>query len=169
MIRQLAQCPYCQGCEVALTDSPELVFNPGGTGGPCPHLVWLEGRYSQWELTILPGRKTRLPRLIGSTELGWAHPALGEGEEGERAWTFLRELAGAGTGWDFAPPIAHVVQPISLDQTVKGPDGKDHPSWEVEGAVIFAQDAPAFVAAIPACLERQGSVWPEPPSFPSLG
>ena len=28
MIRQLAQCPYCKHCELALDDNPQLVFNP---------------------------------------------------------------------------------------------------------------------------------------------
>ena len=50
MIRHLAQCPYCNGCEIALDDHPELVFNPAtDTRAPCPHLAWVDGRYSQWD------------------------------------------------------------------------------------------------------------------------
>ena len=51
MIRNLARCPYCGDCEIALDDNPSLVFNPGGRQEPCPHLAWVDGRYAQWELS----------------------------------------------------------------------------------------------------------------------
>jgi hypothetical protein len=166
MIRQLAQCPYCQGCEIVLTDSPEVALNPDGDGQPCPHLVWVDGRYSQWELSSLPGRKTRIPRLIGSTEFEWLYPGLAEGEENDRLRSFLKDLASSGANWDFAPTEGHVIQPISRDQTVRGPDGKDHPSWEVEGAAVFASEAPAFVASLPAYMAQRDASWQEPPGSP---
>lgn len=50
MIRKLAQCPFCQSCEVALADSLDVTFNPDNpVQEACPHLVWVDGRYSEWE------------------------------------------------------------------------------------------------------------------------
>ena len=63
MIRNLAQCPYCGDCEIALDDHPSLVFNPAGSSSPCGHLAWVEGRYSQWDLS-----PQGINRAIGSTE-----------------------------------------------------------------------------------------------------
>src|SRR3954453_14173344 len=99
MIRQLAQCPYCQNCEVALTDNPEVILNPDAKPPrPCPHLIWVEGRYSQWELSPIPGRKTRIPRMIGSTEFEWQHPSLMAREDASDLRKFLKELVGANPG-----------------------------------------------------------------------
>jgi hypothetical protein len=166
MIRQLAQCPYCNHCEVALNDNPEIVFNPdGGPPGPCPHLVWVDGGYSQWELSTLPGRKTRIPRMVGLTEFEWLHPGLEGAEDADRLRAYLKDLVTSGAGWEFAPRQEHVVRSITRDQTVRGPDGRDHPSWEVEGAAVFARDAAAFVAEVPAAMARQAALWPEPPGF----
>jgi hypothetical protein len=151
MIRQLSQCPYCQQGEIALDDHPEVVFNPDGPRpGPCPHLVWVDGRYSQWDLDA-----HGFNRMIGSTEFRWDHPALA-GVEGELPLTdYLRELAGSGPGWDFAPAQPFHARPISADQKKTDRKGKPHPVWEVDGAALFAQNPPAFVAELPACRDRQ--------------
>jgi hypothetical protein len=167
MIRNLAQCPFCQRCEVALNDNLEVVFNPGAAPAePCAHLVYVQGGYSQWELKPLPGRKTMLPRMTGSTEFEWQHQGLASEEEPERLPNFLKDLVNAGSQWEFAPQQPHVIRPISLDQSIRGPDGKEHPSWEVEGAAVFARDAGGFIDELPACQARQSSVWGESSGFP---
>jgi hypothetical protein len=169
MIRQLTQCPYCQGCEVALTDSPEVVFNPGSPpSSPCPHLIWVEGRYSQWELSPLPDRKTRIPRMIGSTEFEWQHPSLAAREDVQELRAFLKDLVGAEPNWEFAPSEAHAVRPITRDGTIMQ-DGKVYPQWEVEGAAVFAQDAAAFVERLPACMASRSAGWQSASGgFPAL-
>lgn len=168
MIRQLAQCPYCQGCEVALTDSPEVTFNPGANPSPCPHLIWVDGRYSQWELSPLAGRKTKIPRMIGSTEFEWLHPSLAEREDLQELRTFLRDLGSSGLNWEFAPADAHSVRPISRDGTVTQ-EGKVYPQWEVEGTAVFAREAATFLANLPAYVARRGAAWQEPSGFPPMG
>lgn len=160
MIRQMAQCAYCQDCEVALTDDLEVVFNPDAQlRQPCRHLIYAEGRYSQFGLSPLPGRKTKLARVIGSTEFEWQHPSLIDQEDASLLRTFLKDLVAAGNNWEDAPPEAHTVQPISLDQNVLEADGRKYPSWSIEGTAIFAGDPDAFIASLPACLGRQRSPW----------
>jgi hypothetical protein len=142
IIRQLAQCPYCQGCEVALTDSPDIVFNPDAKAHqPCPHLVLVEGRYSQYTRSSLPGRQTKIARMIGSTEFEWLHAGLAAGNEANQVRSALRELT---TGGGSAESALTVI-PISKDQTVTE-GGKSYPDWEIEGAAIFALDAAAFAS-----------------------
>jgi hypothetical protein len=149
-----------------LTDNPEVAFNPDGDAQPCPHLVWVDGRYSQWVLSPLPGRKTRIPRMIGSTEFEWLHPDLASAEDVDRLRAFLKDLASSGPGWGFAPPATHATRPISLDQSTKGPDGKEHPNWEIEGAAVFAREAAVFVASLPGCVADRDASWREPPGSP---
>lgn len=164
MIRQLAQCPYCQGCEVALTDNLDIVFNPERSpSAPCAHLIWIEGRYSQWERSPLPGRKTKIARMIGSTEFEWQHPGLMSADDANAQLTYLKELVAAGAGWEFAPPAEHTVRPISLDQSTTDADGKVYPNWEIEGATVFARNAPAFMESVPACMVRRHATWTELP------
>jgi hypothetical protein len=164
MIRQLAQCPYCQNCEIALTDNLEVVFNPDqNPGQPCPHLIWTEGRYSQWESNPLPGRKTKIARMIGSTEFEWQHPSLAAQEDAGALWAYLKELVGTDAGRQSAPPEAHSVQPISRDHSITEPDGKVYPAWEIEGTALFAANAAAFMECLPACLDRQSNAWSDLP------
>ena len=168
MMRQLAQCPYCQDCEVALTDSLDVVFNPDGDPPqPCPHLIWVEGRYSQWGLNPLPGRKTKIARMIGSTEFAWLAPGLVEREDAQQLRAYLKELLDAGGGWEFAPPEAHNVRRNSIDQNVTDADGKEYPSWGVEGAAVFAASPGAFIGSLPACLDRRSSAWTDLPGSPT--
>ena len=151
MIRQLAQCPYCQACEIALDDQPELVFNPdAGRHVPCPHLAWVSGRYSQWERTA-----HGINREIGSIELRWDPREPGAEERSDRLLDYLRELANNGPGWTFAPAEPFTLQPLTADQKATGPDGKEYLLWDVDGWAVFARDPAAFWAALPACQEKQ--------------
>lgn len=160
MIRQLAQCPYCQNCEIALTDSLDVVFNPDSEAGqPCPHLIWLEGRYSQFALSPLPGRKTKIARMIGSNEFEWLHPDPASSADAAPLRNYLKELASAGGGWSFAPAEEHALRFMSADHKITDANGKEYPEWEVEGTVLFAADAPALLRNLPSYVERQSTPW----------
>lgn len=163
MIRQLAQCPYCNRCEIALDDAFDVACNPGAAdAGPCPHLIWADGRYSQWGSSTLPGRKTKISRIIGSTEFRWNHPGLSEVPEFDRLMQYLKDLADSGKTWEFAPVVAFEVSQLSSDEKEKGPDGKEYVVWDVDGQALFAQDAAAFVAVLPACLDKLSTSWEMP-------
>jgi hypothetical protein len=167
MIRQLAQCPYCQGCEIALTESLELAFNPESPPSrPCVHLILVEGRYSQWGLSPLPGRKTQIARMIGSNDFSWAHPGLECREDAQDLYAFLKELSTAGVGWELAPRQEHAVRIISKDHTITDAHGKSYPDWEIEGMAVFARDPEAFIAELPSCLERRSSPFADLPEWP---
>jgi hypothetical protein len=151
MNRQLSQCPYCQACEIALDDEPRIVFNPDAASHvPCGHLVWVDGRYSQWERT-----KYGTSRVIGSTEFRWDHPGLGGTEDNAPLTDYLRELADSGRDWPFAPSATFEVRQISADQKATDRKGKEYTVWDVDGWAIFAQNAPAFGAQVPDCLRKQ--------------
>ena len=166
MIRQLAQCPYCQSCEVALTDSFDVILNPDANPPqPCPHLIWVEGRYSQWGVSPLAGRKTKIARMIGSNEFGWQQPSLAVRDDAEQLQTYLQEMVGAGGGWEFAPSEPHIVRAISREQKITEADGKEYPSWEIEGTAVFAGDPAAFIDSLPACLARQSGAWSDLSGF----
>ena len=150
MIRNLAQCPYCGNCEVALDDSPALSFNPGGVPRPCTHLAWVDGRYSQWDRSPLG-----TDRVIGSVEFSWAPPAAGMAEGTEDLLPYLRELVIQKPDWGFSPPMPFAARTLSAEE--KRPDelGKTHTLWDVDGWAIFASAPGAFWAALPACQQRQ--------------
>lgn len=164
MIKQLAQCPYCEKCEIALSDNLQLVCNPEMSRLPCVHLVWAEGRYSQWERRPIDGRKTKMPHMIGSTEFEWQHPLLAAHEDAAELRAFLKERVAAESDWEFMPPARHQLRSISRDQMVT----EDHcvyPDWEVEGVAVFAEDAEAFVGSLPDCIARLHQAWAEAPAF----
>jgi hypothetical protein len=150
MIRQLAQCPYCQACEVALDDRPVLVFNPDGDGTPCPHLAWVEGLYAQWERT-----RQGFNRQIGSVELRWDPPGDGAAERTEELLPYLRELLGAQPGWPFAPPVDFRALPLFAEEKARDKRGKEYTVWDVDGWAVFAADPAAFWDALPACQAQQ--------------
>jgi hypothetical protein len=151
MNRQLSQCPYCQRCEIALDDEPRIVFNPDAANQvPCPHLVWVEGRYSQWERT-----KYGTNRVIGSTEFRWDHPELGATENNAPLTDYLRELARSGKDWAFAPSGAFEIRQILADEKKTDRKGKEYAVWDIDGWAIFAQDAGAFAGQVPECLAKQ--------------
>src|SRR5438128_11266281 len=115
MIRQLAQCPYCQRCELALDDNPQLVFNPeGGPATPCPHLAWVDGRYEQRERT-----KYGTESVIGSTEFRWDSAGPDGEERTAPLMPYLHELLEAGPGWSFAPAVPFAVQRLSAEAKAK--------------------------------------------------
>ena len=151
MIRQLAQCPFCNGCEVALDDRPDLVFNPDGvTQIPCAHLAWVEGRYEQW------GKGPHgVFGVIGSTEFRWDPPEPAAAERTEQLLPYLRELVNAGADWPFAPAHPFVVRLLTAEEKVTDAKGRTNPVWEVDGWAVFASDPSVFWAALPACQERQ--------------
>lgn len=160
MIRQLAQCPYCQSGEVALDDSMEVVLNPDDSSAPpCPHLIRVDGRYTQWGLSPLPGRKTKIARMIGSNEFEWLHPDLAARDEAQQFRSYLKELVEAGAGWQFAPAEEHTIRFISRDHKVTDASGKEYPDWEVEGTAVFVRDGKLFIQGLPGCLERQNTTW----------
>jgi hypothetical protein len=160
MIRQLTQCPYCQGCEVALSESLDIVLNPDGAAPQaCPHLIHIEGRYSQFALSPLPGRKTKIARMIGSNEFEWLHPEVSVREDATQIRTYLKEMAGAGGGWSFAPAEEHSLRFMSVDHKITDAGGKEYPEWEIEGSALFARDAQAFLQSLPACVQRQNATW----------
>jgi hypothetical protein len=150
MIRQLAQCPYCQRCELALDDNPQLVFNPeGGPPAPCPHLAWVDGRYEQRERTT-----HGTERVIGSTEFHWDSNGADAEEQIAALLPYLYELLEAGPGWPFAPSIPFTIQRLSAEGKANDSKGKPYTAWEVDGAAVFAQDPTAFWSALPECQER---------------
>ncbi len=148
MIRRLAACPFCKSCEVALDDHPQLVFEPGGAA--CPHVAWVDGRYSQWERT-----SHGTDRVMGSTEFRYAPPAAGDYDRQQELLPYLQELAQQGSAWPFAPPIALAVQPLSAEEKKPDAKGRSRTVWDVDGVAIFAQDASAFWSAVPDCRQRQ--------------
>ena len=151
MIRQLGQCPYCQRCEIALDDHPEVTFNPEtGNAAPCEHLVWVDGRYAQWE----PGPHG-VNRMIGSTEFRWDHPGWTAVDPEGILTDFVRELVRSGKSWPFAPAGPFEIKSISADEQVVGPGGKKYTRWEVDGAAIFAPDPAHFLGELPGCQARQ--------------
>jgi hypothetical protein len=150
MIRQLAQCPYCNRCEVALDDHPEVVFNPDTPEqSPCPHLAWVDGRYSQWERTAHGAN-----RVIGSTEFRWDHPALAAVESQDGLPDYLRELVNAGKGWPFAPAEDFAIALLSAEEKATDRKGKAYTVWDVDGWALYARDPAAFAAALPACQQK---------------
>jgi hypothetical protein len=150
MIRNLAQCPYCGKCEIALDDSPALVFNPGGIAQPCEHLAWVDGRYSQWEPS-----PQGVDHMIGSTEFRWEPSDPGAAERTEGLLPYLKELANQGPKWAFAPPVPFTLRMLVAEEKRHDESGDIHTRWDVDGWAIFASDIVAFWAALPACQERQ--------------
>lgn len=151
MIRQLAQCPYCNHCDIGLDDHPQLVFNPGSASpAPCPHLAWVDGRYSQWDHTALG-----INREIGSLEFRWDPREPGAEERTNQLLPYLHELLGAGPGWPFAPSEPFVIKVLNADEKGTDAKGKSYPIWDVDGWAIFAKNPAAFWAALPACQQRQ--------------
>ncbi len=151
MIRQLAQCPYCNGCEIALDDHPELVFNPATeTRAPCPHLAWVDGRYSQWDH---PGHGA--DQMIGSVK--FRHDAEGPSaeERTDQLLPYLQELLEAGPGWAFGPAEPHVIQRLSAEEKATDSRGKSFTVWDVDGWAVFARNPARLWAQLPSCQERQ--------------
>ncbi len=150
MIRQLAQCPYCNSCEIGLNDHPDLVFNPeSDRQAPCPHLAWVDGRYSQWD------RTPHGSRVIGSTELRWAPDEAGPEERTQQLLPYLHELLEVGPPWPYAPAEPFVLRRLNAEEQATGPDGKTYMLWDVDGGAVFAASPAAFWGAFPACQERQ--------------
>jgi hypothetical protein len=155
MIRNLAQCPYCGKCEVVLDETPALVFNPDGTPGPCPHLAWVDGRYSQWDQSA-----HGTDHVIGSTEFRWNPPEPGVADRAEGLLPYLRELVNQKPGWVFAPSVPIAVRTLSAEEKREDKNGHLHTLWDVDGWAIFAADVAAFWQELPACQQRQReSLW----------
>lgn len=150
MIGNLARCPYCGTCEVALDDTPAVVFNPGGDPRPCAHLAWIDGRYAQWEVS-----PQGIDHLIGSTEFRWNPPEPGTADRVEELLPYLKELANQGSSWAFAPPVPFTLGVLLTEEKRPDDAGRMHTLWDVDGWAIFAPDATAFWAALPACQEQQ--------------
>jgi hypothetical protein len=151
MIRQLAQCPYCKQCEIALDDHPELVFNPdSGCTPPCSHLAWVDGGYSLWELS-----SHGINTSIGSTEFHWQLGGPEADAVVEPLLPYIHELLEAGVNWPFAPKEPFVVLSMNAEEKKIDPKrGKEYTVWDVDGWAIFAEQPAAFWAALPACQER---------------
>ncbi len=148
MIRNLARCPYCGDCEVALDDASAVVCNPDSSARPCPHLAWVDGRYSQFERS-----PQGVPHLIGSSEFRWGPP--GPVENIEELVPYLKELANQGQGWPFAPPVPFVLRPLTAEGQSGDAAAEAASSWDIDGCTVFAQDPSAFWAALPDCQQRQ--------------
>lgn len=145
MIRQLARCPYCNGCEITLNDSFEVVFNPDSHDrAPCEHLIWANGGCSQWE-RMLHG----VSRVIGSTAIYWSHPCLNASGPSESLVPYMEMLVQSGKGWEFAPLEPFQIQNINEEGT----------TWEADGWAVFARRPGDFLAAIIECRETQDGVW----------
>ena len=150
MIRNLARCPYCGGCEIALDDRPNLVFNPDGPSGPCPHLAWAECRFAEFTVD-----EHGANHMIGSSDITWAPDFPLDEETAAEIHDFIRELLLNGPKWPFAPAVAFAIVPLSAEEKKTDAKGHVHPLWEVDGSAIYAADAKAFWDALPACRERQ--------------
>ncbi len=150
MIRNLARCPYCGGCEIALDEKPDLVFNPDKPAGPCPHLAWIELRFAEFTLN-----EHGANHMIGSNELTWAPDFPLEEKLADEVHAFLHEFLVNGPRWAFAPAQPCTIKPISAEEKKADAKGHEHPLWEVDGNAIYAADSKAFWDALPACRERQ--------------
>ena len=150
MIRKLAQCPFCNACEITLDDQPSLVFNPDGPPKPCPHLAWVEVRFAEFVVN-----EHGANHMIGSKDMTWAPDFPMEEELAHEIHAFLNELVLNGSDWPFAPSAKFVLKPLSADEKTTDAKGHAHPVWEVDGCAIFAADSKAFWALLPACRERQ--------------
>ncbi len=152
MIRQLAQCPYCKHCKIALDDNPQLVFNPTEAAQvPCSHLAWVDGRYSQWDLS-----PQGINSMIGSTEFRWDPPEPGAEDRTEQLLSYLHELMESGVKWAFAPSEKFAIEPMNAEEKYTDPKkGKVYTRWDVDGAAIFAENPGAFWDALTACQDRQ--------------
>lgn len=150
MIRNLAQCPYCSKCEIALDDSPALAFNPGGIAQPCQHLAWVDGRYSQWEPS-----PQGIDHVIGSTEFRWDPPEDGAAERTEGLLPYLKELVNQGPTWAMAPSVPFTLCMLVAEENHTDKAGVLHARWDVDGWALFATDVAAFWKALPECQERQ--------------
>lgn len=150
MFRDLAQCRYCKQTEVALDNAPELLLNPDGADhNACVHLVWIDGRYSQWD-----PRPHGPSHMIGSTEFRWDHPGFAEAENYQEWIDYLFNLANSGKKWDFAPETDFEIGNLNAEEKARTPKGQEYTAADVDGFAIFARDAAAFVQAIPLCQER---------------
>lgn len=149
MIRNLTRCPYCGGCEVALDDSFAVVPDPDGAARPCPHLAWVEGRYSQFDQS-----PQGVDHLIGSTEFRWHPPGPNMAARAEELLLYLKELTLQGPRWAFAPPVPFVLQTLTADRKRSGEDGEVHTLWDVDGWAIFAHSPGAFWGSLPECQSR---------------
>ena len=149
MIRNLAQCPYCKNCEIALNDRPDLAFNPDSDGRPCIHLAWVDCRYSQWELS-----PHGVPRVVGSSDFTWYPPDAGDAEHIEALTPYLHELAQQGSTWAFAPDVPFGLATLSAEEKATNACGKSYTASDVDGSAVFAQDPAAFWAAVPTCQQR---------------
>jgi hypothetical protein len=150
MIRNLAQCPYCGGCEIALDEAPSVALDPDGAAQPCSHLAWVDGRYAQWDRS-----PQGVNRVIGSTEFRWDPPEPGAAERTDALLPYLKELVNQGPGWAFAPPVPFALQTLCAEEKATDRRGKSFTLWDVDGWAVFAQDPAAFWAALPDCQERQ--------------
>jgi hypothetical protein len=150
MIRQLAQCPYCRRCEIALDDNPQIVFNPDEREHePCPHLALVDCSYEERERD-----RQGVERVIGSTELRWS-PDLPESDKGVQQFEpYLHELLEAGPDWEFAPQMTFAVQPMNAESTAHDVNGVRYTAWVVNGWSLFASDLASFWSALPACHQR---------------
>ena len=150
MIRNLARCPYCGGCELALDERPSLVFNPDKPSAPCSHLAWVAMRFAEFA----PNERG-VDHLFGSTEIDWDPGYPMEEEPLREIQAFLRELQIKGAAWPFAPSQPFTIRQLSAEEKKTDAKGHAHPLWEVDGSAIYAADAKAFWDALPACRERQ--------------
>src|SRR4051794_23571801 len=126
MIENLARCPYCGDCEIALDDSLALLFDPNGLARPCQHLAWVDGRYSQWDVSA-----QGIDHVIGSTEFRWAPPIPGMAERIDVLLPFLKELVNQGPKWVYAPIIPFVLRLLSAEEKVSDEHGPSHLVWDV--------------------------------------
>jgi len=150
MIRQLAQCPYCKHCELALDDNPQLVFNPDDSEhAPYPHLAFVDGGYEQRERD-----KRGIEHVIGSTEFRWLSDSRDTEDRIGSIEPYLRELLESGPAWEFAPPVPFVAQPLSAEGKALDAKGAAYTAWEVDGYCIFAENPATFWASLPACHQR---------------
>jgi hypothetical protein len=150
MIRQLAQCPFCNHCELALDDNPQLVFNPDDARHlPCPHLTFVDGGYEQRERD-----KRGVEHVVGSTEFRWLSNSTDNEDRIGPIEPYLRELLETGPGWEFAPPVRFVVQRLSAEGQAQDVKGAGYTAWEANGYSVFAENPAAFWAELPSCHQR---------------
>ncbi len=150
MIRELAQCPYCKHCEIALDDNPQLAFNPDEGGrAPCAHLAFVDGGYEQRERD-----KRGIEHVIGSTEFRWLSNSADTEDRIGSIEPYLRELLESGPDWEFAPPVSFVTFRLSAEGKAFDEKGVAYTAWEVDGYCVFAESPAPFWDALPACHER---------------
>jgi hypothetical protein len=144
MKHSVAVCAFC-GAEVGIDrdetmlDPGKLVFETNGEPKPCPHLVWVELSVTNWEL-----RTNGSTQPFGDT-LWWESVLWRNGIDVPGLSDYMTDLLHECVAEDFRPSCEHVTEIEPIEEKALDARGEEYETYEVEGWVVFAKDAKAFV------------------------